>query len=258
VAIGELPAFGGLLAYLGIPRFPLEPGLELRQRLAQAPADAFVLIETEDGLELRPPGEATRVGIRARFPPDASIARSGARTPLAKAFGNKITTVFDLTAGLGGDAYRLAAAGYHVRAWERHPVVFALLTSGWGACVAKHRVPEEIVPRISFRWAEASEATRAFEGSDVGAYFDPMYPPPKRSSALPKRPLQVLRDLLRDDEGPEPVELVHSACERLPRVVVKRPHHAPPIVPDARFAVETKLVRFDVYLNPARMEAAES
>lgn len=242
--MGEFPAFAGLIEHLGIP-FAVEE-----------PKGAFVLVETVQGIELRPPDEVDRAGIRAIFPPDAHASMSGARTPLSKAFGNRITKVLDLTAGLGADAYRLAAAGYEVRAWERNPAVFALLTSGWGFGVSEGRVPTGTIERLSFRWGDAGEALTEFRGSSVGAYFDPMYPPPKRSSALPKRPLQVLRDLLIDEE--EPVELVAAARDRLPRVVVKRPHHAPPILPGVGFEVETKLVRFDVYLNPARMEATQS
>jgi Putative SAM-dependent methyltransferase len=246
VGVGEFPSFEGLLLHLGIPL------------VDEAPANAFALVESEAGLDLRPPGEADRQGIGATFPPDSRSPPDRARTPLSKAFGKKITSVFDITAGLGGDAYRLAVAGYRVRAWERHPAVFALLTSAWGTSVARGRIPAEIVERISFKWGDASEALDDLRGSTLGAYFDPMYPAPRRSSALPKRRIQVLRDLLSTDDEADPVELVVAARQRLSRVVVKRPHHAPPIVPDASFSVETKLVRFDVYLNPARMEATES
>ena len=34
---------------------------------------------------------------------------------------------------------------------------------------------------------------------------------------------------------------------------MKRPHHASPLVPGPDFEIESKLVRFDVYVNPARM-----
>jgi hypothetical protein len=37
------------------------------------------------------------------------------------------------------------------------------------------------------------------------------------------------------------------------RVVLKRPHHAPALASGASFVVESKLVRFDVYLDPSRM-----
>ena len=190
------------------------------------------------------------------FPPDHETRVAGARSPLAKAFGKKITSVYDLTAGLGGDSYRLALAGYRVRAWERNPAVFALLSSGWRGSVAQGRVPAELAERVAFHWGDSTAALDEFRGSALGAYFDPMYPGPKRSSALPKRVVQVLRNLLEGES--EPIELVVAARERLSRVVVKRPHHAAPLVEGASFAIATKLVRFDVYLNPARMESADS
>ena len=244
VAAGAFRLFGELVDSLAIPRVEV------------APADAFFLIEAEAGLELRPPREADRRGIRALFPPDREPRVGSARSPLAKAFGKGITSVFDLTAGLGGDTYRLALAGYRVRAWERNPAVFALLISSWQASVAEGRVPAELAERVALHWGDSMAALEEFRGSALGAYFDPMYPRPRHSSALPKRAVQVLRNLLEGES--EPIELVAAARERLSRVVVKRPHHAAPLVEGASFAIETKLVRFDVYLNPARMERSDS
>ena len=243
VSAGSIAVFAELLARLGI-------------RHVETPGDGvFALYEGEGGLELRPPGESDRLGIRAQFPPDTGPSSGAARSPLAKAFGKKVTKVFDLTAGLGGDAYRLAAAGYGVHGWERNAAVFALLESAWRANIANGNVPGEIAGRLRFDWGEGATAMSEFGSGAMGAYFDPMYPAPKRSSALPKRPLQVLRDLLEGDASS--VELVESARQKLGRVVVKRPHHASPLVPGASFTVETKLVRFDVYLNPGQMKAAE-
>jgi len=244
VAVGGFQLFGELVDSLGIPRVPV------------APVDAFALVEADAGLELRPPREADRSGIRALFPPNQETQVGRGRSPLAKAFGKKITSVFDLTAGLGGDAYRLALAGYRVRGWERNPAVFALLSSAWTASVAQGRVPAELAERVAFHWGDGVAALEEFRGSALGAYFDPMYPRPQRRSALPKRAVQVLRSLLEVESEPTP--LVVAARERLSRVVVKRPHHAAPLVEGASFAIETKLVRFDVYLNPARMESADS
>lgn len=239
VAIGDFPAYAGLLDHLGI------------ERASAAASAAFLLLEDESGLELRPPFESDRRGIRAEFPPDKESQAIGARGPLAKAFGKRVHTILDGTAGLGGDAYRLAAAGYRVRAWERHPALFALASSGWGAAVAAGRIAPEIIARFSLQWGDAAEALAGFDGLDLGAYFDPMYPAPRKQSALPKRPLQVLRQLLDGDTlAPETVQ---AARARFSRVVVKRPHHAEPLIANPNFEVSTKLVRFDVYLNPERM-----
>jgi hypothetical protein len=245
VALTRSPRFDALLTRLGIERRSTLP----------PEAGAFVLFEADAGLELRPPGELDRAGIRALFPPDRRPAPHAlARDPLAKAFGKKISMIHDGTAGLGADAYRLAAAGYRVQGSERHPVVYALLASAWDRARDQQRVPAAIADRLSFEWREAERMLDAVDGRDLGVYLDPMYPLPRRRSALPKRGLQVLRDLIGAED--EPTALVARARQRAARVVVKRPHHATPLMDDVGFSVETKLVRFDVYLNPERMEAA--
>ena len=216
--------------------------------------DAFILIEGPEGLELRPPGEFDRRGLSARFPPDRSrTAKASTRHPLARAFGPKIEWILDATAGLGSDAYRLADAGYRVCGIERHPAVFALLASALDHAERTGAVPPALAARLCFECGEAAMRGEAIVESNVGIYLDPMYPPPRRSSALPKRPLQILRRLVGEEADALP--LLEAARARAARVVVKRPHHAPPLMDDAAFSVETKLVRFDVYPNPARMGA---
>jgi hypothetical protein len=225
------------------------------ERLSALPAEdwGFVLFEAETGLELRPPGELGRAGIRARFPPDrAPASRGRGRRPLDKAFGRKIHHVFDLTAGLGADAYRLAEAGYRVEGCERHPVVYALLASAWDRAREDAAIPAGIAGRLRFEWGEAEGVLERIESEGVGVYLDPMYPAPRRSSALPKRALQVLRSLIGEEGSTLP--LLALARERAARVVVKRPPHARPLMEDVGFTVDTKLVRLDVYLNPERME----
>ncbi|MBK7948738.1 MAG: class I SAM-dependent methyltransferase [Deltaproteobacteria bacterium] len=60
-----------------------------------------------------------------------------------------------------------------------------------------------------------------------------------------------MRRLLgRDDDA---AGLLAAARARFARVVVKRPTYAPALATGASFVVESKLVRFDVYLDPSRM-----
>lgn len=247
VGVGPFPRYRELLARLGI------------EQTAVGPEDAFQLVERGGRLELRPPDEVDRPGIAARFPPDKHSAPSaGARGPLTKAFGKHVHSVLDATLGLGADAYRLAEAGYSVEAWERDPTVFALCASAWEAARADGAIPEGVASRLMLAWGESRSALRDFAGTDRGLYFDPMYPAPKKASSLPKRPLQILRRLLGDASDEErAAALVESARPLFSRVVVKRPHHAPPLATGAAFEVETKLVRFDVYLNPERMESRD-
>lgn len=213
-------------------------------------ASSFLLVDAGGRLELRPPGERESPGIHAHFPPDRPTPGAPAH-PLVRAFGKTRMEVFDLTAGLGADAYRLAEAGHRVRACEREPALYALLETGWAEAQRQGRVAPSIAERLRFEHAEADAVVASIEGPNLGVYLDPMYPPPRRASALPRREVQVLRRLLGEAEAPG--ELLAAARARAARVVVKRPHHAPPVAPGASFVVESKLVRFDVYLDPRRM-----
>jgi 16S rRNA (guanine1516-N2)-methyltransferase len=238
VAARDTPAHLELLTELGI-EFNADP-----------PEEAFVLVERGGRLDLRPPGEAAVPGIQAHFPPDQGRP-SGGRNPLVRAFGKRIGTIFDLTAGLGSDAYRLAEAGYHVVGCERHPAVYAVLITGWMRDRAIGRVPAEVADRIEFRHAESADLLARIEDPNTGVYLDPMYPRPRRSKALPRRELQVLRQLLGEEE--DAPSIVEAARLVSARVVVKRPHRAPPLVSDVSFEIATKLVRFDVYVNTEKM-----
>lgn len=212
-------------------------------------AQTFLLCGSEEGLDLRPPGEHGRVGLRAVFPPDRGGGGAG---PLGRAFGPRIRVIHDLTAGLGGDAYRLARAGYRVRVVERDAVVHALLATGWASACARGGVPADLTERFEVEAPrDAGDRLSSIDALDEGVYFDPMYPKPKRASAKPRRELQILRAWLGSDEDTAP--LVERACERAARVVVKRPHHAAPLVPEPSHTLESKLVRFDVYVNPSRL-----
>jgi 16S rRNA (guanine1516-N2)-methyltransferase len=219
------------------------------------PEEAFVLVERKGRLDLRPPSEAAATGIHADFPPDHG-RKSGGRNPLVRAFGKKLDTIFDLTAGLGADAYRLAEAGHRVVAFERNPAVYAVLITGWRRDRATGRVPAEIAGRLEFAHVESADMLTRIDRMNTGVYLDPMYPQPRRSRALPRRELQVLRQLLGEEE--DAAEIVEAARLRAARVVVKRPHRAQPLVPGVSFEISTKLVRFDVYVNPERITDAVS
>ena len=235
----ETPNQAALLGELGIA---IEP---------HPTAGAFVLVESEGRLELRPPGQGARAGIRSVFPPDPGRTGAG-RNPLVRAFGSSIETIFDLSAGLGADAYRLAEAGHRVLATERHPAVYAVLRSGWTRDCEDGRVPPELAERLDFVHGEGAELLTRIDRPNSGVYLDPMYPQSRRSKALPRRELQVLRELLGEEsDAPDLVEVARSLAAR---VVVKRPHRAAPLTGEPSFAIETKLVRFDVYVNPERMK----
>ena len=79
-------------------------------------------------------------------------------------------------------------------------------------------------------------------------YLDPMFQP-RRSSALPRKPAQVLRQLVGLDQDELELFEVARRCARQ-RVVVKRADDAPPLVEGVDHSHRGKIVRYDVYLPP--------
>ena len=220
------------------------------------PQDRLVLAVSECRLELREPGRKGAGAISADFEPGTAAfrrARQGvAKQLLARAIGlgqGRTKTVLDATAGLGQDAFVLAAWGLSVRLLERSTVVAALLRDGLERARSNPRT-EEIVARTSLTVADARDVLRDLDrdaAPDV-VYLDPMYPLSGKSAAKRKE-LRLLRLLLGDDD--DAPELFAAARQRARRrVVVKRARHAPPIAtspPDLTFTGTT--VRYDIYLQ---------
>ncbi|WP_440940267.1 class I SAM-dependent methyltransferase [Immundisolibacter sp.] len=199
----------------------------------------LLLAYGEQGLELRAPGRRLKP-LRVDF---AQIGHHGGGELLrATRVKRRPARLLDLTAGLATDAFRLARAGFEVMACEREPVIHALVEDALG------RAPSLPGPGcIELRLADARAvlAEPALPAPDV-VYIDPMFPGEGRT-ALPRRELQLVRELTGDDDTG--VELLARARSRATRrVVVKRPLHAPALAPDADLVFKGRAVRFDVYL----------
>ena len=83
-------------------------------------------------------------------------------------------------------------------------------------------------------------------------YFDPMFPPPKKS-ALPKVEMRILRQLVGDEpDASELFDLARAVARR--RVVVKRHRLAEPRAPDPTHSHSDKTTRYDVYVRPPSRE----
>jgi 16S rRNA (guanine1516-N2)-methyltransferase len=168
------------------------------------------------------------------------------RGPLAQAVGRRTRTVVDATAGLGGDALRLAAMGLRVTAIERTPVIAALLENGFERL--RPRLNPRIVPLPELRVGDAVPYLKTLREPPDCVFLDPMFPPRRRDSALPAREMRLLRELGGDDEDAGELFAAAQAC-RAGRVVVKRPDHAGPLMPEPDHNFSGKLVRYDVYLR---------
>lgn len=168
------------------------------------------------------------------------------RQPLARALGKQNKTVIDATAGLGQDAFLIAAMGYQVLAIERSPVLAALLDDAITASAADPRLARALHGRLKTMAGDARKLIPLQEPVDV-IYLDPMFPPKRSKSALPKRELVLLRELVGEDPDADQLFAIAQLHARN-RLVVKRPLYAPPLVQKPDFSQTGKLVRYDVYL----------
>ncbi len=226
--------------------------------LPPAPPAGFaglLLVVDEAGLALADARHPERHPLRVDFGAGSSArraAQAGRRSLIGRAAGLKPgfrPLVIDATAGLGQDAFTLAALGCRVHLVERHPVIHALLADGLeraGADPATAPVAE----RMTLECGEA-ETLLAERVAALGAqvvYLDPMFPE-RRKAARVKKAMQLFQALLgTGDEGDALLAAARASGVR--RVVVKRPRKAPLLAgaaPDVVFG--GKSVRFDVYLH---------
>lgn len=160
---------------------------------------------------------------------------------LKKAVGaKKALRVFDLSAGLGRDAWFLYLQGCEVQLVERSPIIARLL--------------EDALQRVNFPMklyiGEAKDyllqCIKYKNYPDV-IYFDPIFPE-KTKTALAQKSARMLKAVVGQDEDSEEVfALALKAAKN--RVVIKRPLQGNAIsaqLPDIVF--KGKSVRFDVYL----------
>jgi len=229
---------------LGIPASP--PAADVA-----GDPEALLLVVTADGLELRDGVDPRERGARADL--DRIELRTGTgnlsrKQPLARAVGRDAETVVDATAGMGHDATLLALMGYDVIAVERSPVLAALLCDGIEHARRDPAFAEALGDRLRVIVGDARDVLGTIDPPPDTIYVDPMFPPRRKASALPKKAIRLVRRLV----GPEPDAAGLLAVARAvarQRVVVKRPTSAEPVAPDASHTVSCKLVRYDVYVT---------
>ena len=225
-------------------------------QLSHNPDAILALVQTSERLELRKFDEPKLGAIAVNFV-DGTMAHrrkfgGGRGEAVAKAVGIKgdyLPTVIDATAGLGRDAFVLAAIGCKVQLIERNPVVSALLEDGLKRAYLDPEIGEFMQSRmVLLPFHTISEYAAANEDTVDVVYFDPMFPH-KQKSALVKKEMRVFQHLVGADlDSDDFFQPAKQAARK--RVVVKRPDYAPFIAeqkPD--FSQTTKNHRFDVYLS---------
>ena len=178
----------------------------------------------------------------------------GRGQPIAKALGlakyKEPPRIIDATAGIGQDSFVLASLGATVIAIERNPIVAALLQDALLRAQA-HPDVSDIASRIVLLKSDAhlTMAKVALDQHPIDiVYLDPMFPH-RSKSALVKKELRILRDIVGDDADAD--ALLQQALKSAAKVVVKRPKIAPYLnaqKPDRQWLGERN--RFDIYLQP--------
>lgn len=213
----------------------------------------MALVLTATHLELRKRDEPKLGGIFVDFVSGAMAHRrkfgGGRGEAVAKAVGVKGSyqpDVVDATAGLGRDAFVLAAVGCRVRMVERHPVVAALLDDGLRRGYADPEIGLWLHERLQLLHASSLMALEQITPRPDVVYLDPMYPH-RHKSALVKKEMRVFQTLVGADEDADGL-LEPARRLAMKRIVVKRPDYAPPLANVAtQSAIVTKSHRFDIY-----------
>lgn len=217
---------------------------------------AYLLVLTPKRLELREqdrtaPGPlyadfvSGRLSYRRRF-------GGGRRQPLAKAIGlkgNANPSVLDATAGLGRDAFVLAALGCTVQLVERSPVIAALLSDGLARAAADPDIGSWVKERLRLSVADSRAwlTTLSEDQRPAVIYLDPMYPQ-RTKTALVKKEMRMLRRIVGEDQD-APALLASALRYARQRVVIKRPRLAPALAGlQPAMSIFARDTRFDVYL----------
>ncbi len=172
---------------------------------------------------------------------------------LARALGLKGGThpvIVDVTAGLGRDSFILASLGFEVTLLERSSVMYQSIVEGM-----QHARKEEalaaIVDRMHVIHVDAIIWLPQLSDDEKPdkIYLDPMFPERKKS-ALPKKDMQLLQDMVGEDVDADTLLQVALRVAK-DRVVVKRPRLANSLVSDRTpsFALTGSSSRFDVYIT---------
>ncbi len=167
---------------------------------------------------------------------------------LAQAIGRKTKTIIDATTGWGQDSLHIFRMGYNLRCIERSPIMIELLGDAFKRLAEQLWVKNLELTLPELIAGNAIEVLSTLDNKPECIYLDPMFPAKRKKSALAKKSMTVLRDLLGDDEDKELLfDIAFQTATK--RVVVKCPNYAEPLAGKPSESFTGKLLRYDVYLK---------
>ena len=168
---------------------------------------------------------------------------------LAKAAGlvrGQTPKIVDATAGLGRDAFLLASLGAEVILIERSPDMHARLQQGMARALAEGGRYAETIGRMTLLLGDSKELLPDLKPEVV--LVDPMHPP-RHNSALVKKEMRLIRDIVGTD--PDAQDLMRVAlASATKRVVLKWPLRADPMegIRKPSHQILGKNTRYDVFM----------
>lgn len=197
----------------------------------------------------------TETDVKVDFVEGSSAHRrrfgGGMGQSIAKAIGvtsQYKPTVLDATAGLGRDSFVLASLGCKVQAFERNPVVAALLEDG----LNRAKLDDEVGPiveliTLNYGISYQNDALQLTGKQPDIVYLDPMFEHDPKQTAAVKKDMQAFRNIVGLDEDTSSLidwALQTARC----RVAVKRAKKAPFLGDKApSYSLKGKSNRFDIY-----------
>jgi 16S rRNA (guanine1516-N2)-methyltransferase len=197
---------------------------------------------TQKSVELRVDFVTGAVAHRLKF-------GGGRGQDIAKAMGlraGKTPSIVDATAGLGRDSFLLASLGAQVTLIERSATMHALLADGMERALLEGGQFRDIINRMTLLKGDAKDLIPELAAEAI--LIDPMHPP-RNKSALVKRELRQVRDIVGTDE--DAADLVKVALKHARnRVVLKWPSKADPIagLQKCSHQISGKTTRYDVFM----------
>ena len=173
---------------------------------------------------------------------------------LGRVVGKKTETILDATAGWGGDALHLCSQGFALQLAERNPVLLGFLSEALNRLEKSDWVKANavVIPELIAVDSIQMMNDTAFIQSVDCIYLDPMFPRKHKHSALAKKSMQVLHDLIGEDDDQEDLfSAAYAASKR--RIVVKRPDYAQSLGKhlgiEPSQILQGKLIHYDIYLK---------
>lgn len=239
---GEIHILNELASRLDVP---------LYQNVSSVSAEGFFLTWRDGCLKLLDKTLLKQGGLTVDIDPRPGEQHSWPapkKGVFAQAIGKKTKTIIDATTGWGQDSLHLFRMGYDLLCIERSPVMVELLNDGFRRLGQQAWVKNRAIKTPGLIAGNACELLLNQEIQAECIYIDPMFPAKRKKSALAKKSMMVLRDLLGNDEDKE--QLFSTAFQAATkRVVVKSPDYAKPLAGKPSESFTGKLLRYDVYLK---------